>query len=464
MSAHRQFRFAALFFGTLLLATAAVGQGTLFTLFTNGPAAKRLNVVVLPEGYTASQTNLFLIDATNAVNNLLAQPPYQEYKNYFNAYAIFVASAETGSDHPLAPLYRNTYFNSSYNSFGNPNLITIPPNNFDVAYTNGQGKVDAILAALFPQYDMVMMVVNDGEYGGSGGITLITSVHLLAPEIVVHESGHSFGMLTDEYTDPYPGYTAIEQPNATAVTSSNSIKWKDWIPSGTLIPTPDVATNSSRIGLFQGAQYNTNGWYRPKHDCKMNHLFVGFCEVCGEQLVKSIYTQVRPIDAFLPAATNFGIYSTQAVTFAVTPLQPLTHNLAIQWYTNNFPANGATNPLFSLVPNTLGNGSHTLKAVVMDTTSLVRTDPLNVLKQTNTWNLFVSLNELSLVSAQSLTGSRFRFTVTGTAPQGFVLQASTNLVNWSPLSTSMLSAGKFDYTNAGLTNVAQKFYRTISPP
>ena len=92
----------------------ACAQATLTTLFTNGPTANRINLVVLSEGYTTGQLGQFLIDAGNAVSNLLAAPPYFEYSNYFNAFAISVASAQSGSDHytPSTSLV-NTYFNST---------------------------------------------------------------------------------------------------------------------------------------------------------------------------------------------------------------------------------------------------------------------------------------------------------------------------------------------------------------
>ena len=84
------------------------------TIVTNGPVSNRLNLVVLSEGYTSNELAQFLVDATNAVKTLLSHPPYQEYSNYFNAFAIKVASSESGSDHPLYGIYRNTYFNSTY--------------------------------------------------------------------------------------------------------------------------------------------------------------------------------------------------------------------------------------------------------------------------------------------------------------------------------------------------------------
>lgn len=441
-------------------------QGTLYPLFTNGPTAKRLNVVVMAEGYTTNQVSLFLFDATNAVNNLLAQQPYQEYRNYFNAYAIFVASAEAGSDHPVSGgILKNTHFNSSFDSYGISQLLTIPPNNYNGNYSQGQGKVDTLLAALMPEYDLAVMAVNDLEYGGSGGLTLITSVHLLGSEIIVHESGHTWGGLADEYDNgPPAGHVWVEKPNATAVTSRPSIRWNTWILGSTPLPTPESGENAELVGLFQGAQYAASGWYRPKLDCKMNNLGISFCEVCSEQLVKSVYARLRPIDSFTPTATNLTLYSTQAVTFSVATLQPLTYSLSVQWFTNNVAVTGASNPTFILSPMSQGNGSRTVKAIVSDATTLVRNDPTGLLRQTNTWNLTISLNDLTLVSARYLNADRFRFTVTGSAPAGFIIQASTNLFNWTALSTNTLTGGSYDFTNSNLTNMTRRYYRTVSPP
>ena len=117
------------------------------TILTNGPVSNRLNIVVLSEGYTTNQLAQFPVDATNAVNALLSHQPYQEYSNYFNAFAIEVASSQSGSDHPAYGSYVNTYFNSTYDP-ASDHLITIPPNFADTNYSHGQGKVDALLANL----------------------------------------------------------------------------------------------------------------------------------------------------------------------------------------------------------------------------------------------------------------------------------------------------------------------------
>ena len=103
-----------------------MGQPTLTPILANGPVSNRVNIVVLSEGYTTNQLGQFLANATNLVANFLGTTPYREYSNYFNAYAIAVASLERGSDHPTTGgPYRNTYFNSAYEFSDYSNIITI---------------------------------------------------------------------------------------------------------------------------------------------------------------------------------------------------------------------------------------------------------------------------------------------------------------------------------------------------
>ena len=443
----------------------ACAQATLTKLFTNGPAAKRINMVVLSEGYTAGQLGQFLNDARSAVSNLLASPPYLEYSNYFNAFAISVASAESGSDHHTPTLSLvNTYFNGTYDSFGTQRLITIPPNDWDGAYADGQGKVDALLQSLMPEYDLVILLVNDTQYGGSGGTTLISSLNSSSAEIVKHESGHTFGGLTDEYTNAYPAYTTVEKPNATAQTSRPLIKWGTWIDSATPIPTPQTSSYSMVVGLFQGAEYQTTGWYRPKLDCKMNHLGISFCEVCAEQLVTSIYGRISAIDSYSPASSSLSVTYAQAMPFAAIPLRPATHSLALQWFVDGAPIAAATNSTFTLQPQLFANGNHALRAQVLDTTTLVRSDPFHLLSNSVTWTVNISLSQMTLVSARTLTGGRLAFGVIGTAPRGLILQASTDLLSWSSLSTNALVGGRADFTNSDPAGIQHRFYRAQAVP
>jgi IgA Peptidase M64 len=450
----------------LILATCATGtaQTNFYTITTNGPSSNRFNLVFLSEGYPPAQAGQFLIDCTNALNGLLSRAPFAEYRSCFNAYAISVPSVDSGSDHPGWPLLRDTYFNSSYSI--DDLTITIPPNAFDNTYADGQGKVDALLQTYMPLCQAPVLLVNDSTSGGSDGFdkTAITSTGVARPDILAHEIGHVMANLGDEYTNANPGFPNTEEPNTTQETRTNYIKWKAWIAPSTPIPTPATASYTSVIGLFQGAHYHITNWYRPKYDCTMNHRGAPFCEVCGEALVLALYGKIRPVDAFTPASTNFSISTTQAVTFQLSLLQPSTHRLAVQWSTNGIAVPLATNALFTLLPAALSNGTHQLSAMVTDPTTLVRNDPTNLLQQTVRWTLDVNILQLRLDSPAWLNGGNFAFRVSGNAPQGFLIQTSTNLLNWTALSTNFLSGGVYWYTNRAVGPLSNRLYRAVTPP
>ncbi len=258
----------------------AQAQASFQTLLTNGPAGRRINIVFLSEGYSTNQLARFSVDATRVLTNLLATLPLRAYSNHFNAFAISVPSNQSGSDHPSTGSYRDTYFNSTYDSSGIPQLITIDG--------VGRSRLNSLLGTYMPQYDIVALIVNDTAYGGSGGFPLMASVNNSSAEIAIHELGHSFAGLGDEYSSAYPGYPDIEEPNTTRQTNRALIKWTSWILPTTLVPTPAVSSNGTVVGLFEGAHYHTTGWFRPKLNCKMRSLGVAFCEVCSETLVKSV--------------------------------------------------------------------------------------------------------------------------------------------------------------------------------
>ena len=312
--------------------STTVAQPPMVTIQTNGPVANRLNVVVLAEGYTTNQLGQFLVDATNTLSALLAEPPYQEYRNYFNTFAIPVASNQSGSDHPNGAQYRDTYFNSSYDP-DSDFLITIPPNEMDTNYSHGQGRVDALLQSNLPNCQLPVLLVNDSVNGGSdgsGGVA-IASTSPGSSVFAIHESGHVLANLGDEYTGEYPGYPDTEEPNTTTQTNPGLIKWRDWIDTNsTPVPTPPTAPYANAVGLFEGAHYFTTGWYRPKANCKMRGLGVPFCEVCTEALLKSTYSLVRPIESFSPPVEEpIPLFDNQSVTLEIVPMRPSHHDLLV---------------------------------------------------------------------------------------------------------------------------------------
>ena len=443
---------------------SAEAQPPMVTILTNGPAANRLNVVVLAEGYTSNQLGQFLVDATNTLSALLAEPPYQEYRNYFNTFATPVASVNSGSSHYGVP--NNTYFNSSYDT-NDDFLITIPPNEMDTNYSHGQGRVDALLQSNLPNCQLPVLLVNDSVNGGSdgSGSTAIASASPGAAVFAIHESGHVLANLGDEYTSEFPGYPNTEEPNTTMQTNLSQIKWRAWIDTNsTPVPTPPTASYADAVGLFEGAHYHTNGWYRPQLNCAMGNFSSPFCAVCREALVLALYQRVRPVDDFSPALTSYSASSTQMLAFAVNVLQPATYSLTIQWFTNAVPLAGATNLSFNIAASLLGGGVQQISARVRDETPLVRNDPDGRLTQTVTWSVNVGAVSLSLDNPTRLPNGAFSFRVTGNAPQGFVLQSSADLVNWSPLTTNALVAGQFIYTNAAGSGFSAQFFRARALP
>jgi hypothetical protein len=449
----------------MLLAMVLSAQAqSLTTIVTNGPASRRINIVVLAEGYTSNQVSLFQTHATTTVNNLLTVSPYTDYRSYFNAFAIFVPSRQAGSDHPSRGEFRDTYFNSTFDSYGIDRLVTIPPNNFDSNYSNGRGKVDQLLQQLMPEYDLAILLVNDLEYGGSGGEVLITSRSSLSAEIVRHESGHTFAGLDDEYSDPNPGYPDIEGPNTTRERRREFIKWRHWIEPGTPVPTPATAEFRSVVGLFEGAHYQVTDWFRPKLDCRMRSYGAPFCEVCTETLVKATYQRIRPIELFAPVQTNLSVFAGQPVRFDVQPLRPPLHSLQVRWLTNGIEAAGVTSEQFTFATGGLNPGIHTVEVQVRDQTAFVRSDPEKLLDQSLAWRVDVAPAPLLRLEVEPIVANVLELRISGQGDLQFVLERATVLPVWSPVSTNQLSGGSFRYTEALPPQSGGAYYRTVIYP
>lgn len=460
------------------LLAAPVARPAIFsTIITNGPTTNRVNLVIFSEGYTNGQLKTFLNDATNAANFFLSAEPYAEYSNYFNVFAVFTNSAHLGSTHLISQTYARgyTYFNSSYDSV-NDHLITIPPNTVDANPSHGQGEINSLLwtnyRAIFPSTNnnLPALLVNDPVAGGSDGgssdygLTAISSIGDVSA-ILVHESGHTLGKLGDEYTAAYPGFSTNDvEPNTTVQTNLSKIKWNVWISNSTPIPTPFLGAYANDVGLFLGAHYHPTGWYRPYENCCMQSFGVGFCPVCQETLVLAIYGKVRPLYGYAPGTNSLTATTPTNLTFSLNLLQPATHNLSVQWRTNNVTVAGATNPALNLWWAQLGNGTNKVEADVWDATSMVQTATNRVLKQTNVWTVKLSVPVMQLDLLKWLTNGSFSFQVTGSAPSNVIVQMSTNLLQWTNVLTSSISGGKFFYTNSGARTAPRRFFRAKTSP
>jgi hypothetical protein len=365
----------------LFTVSSAFSEGaTLRPLIPSGDLSNQINFVFLSEGYTSAQETNFFTDAQRAGVAILRAKPFNAYTNFFNVVGIFVASAESGSDHPSRNLYRDTYFNSRYDSAGASYRVSVPPNESDTHYAMGLGKINNLLAQFGLPSAVPILLVNDPEYGGSGGGITIASTHSTSAALVLHELGHSFARLWEEYEGTTSG--AVDAVNNTTKTNLADIPWKRWIDPSTPLPTPETDPYANVVGVFEGAGGFQSGTYRPKFNCRMRSIDAEFCEVCSEALILSFYKRIAAFDAWNPMADHLTVPSgsIQRFEFLKVPAHP---DLSVQWYIDGSPATNGSSFLFD--SRSFSAGDHTVSAVAQDRTPMVRYDPFNVLHDERQW-------------------------------------------------------------------------------
>lgn len=248
-------------------------------------APKRIDVAIVAEGYTAGQAEAFYADAEAAVSSILAHEPFKHYADRFNFVAVAAASRDSDVSIPKEGLWRNTALSSHFSTFYSDRYLT----------TLQQRDLHNLLAGI--PYEHIIILANTYTYGGGGiynAYTLTTTHHAAFKPVVVHEFGHSFGGLADEYyyDDQYenyyrPGEEPWEQ-NITTLAHFDQ-KWKDMVPAGTPIPTPPDTRHMDRIGVYEGGGYMSKGVYRACQDCRMKtNECKAFCPVCQRALSRLI--------------------------------------------------------------------------------------------------------------------------------------------------------------------------------
>jgi hypothetical protein len=215
-----------------------------------------------------------------------------------------------------------------------------------------------------------------------------------AVEIALHEFGHSFADLADEYDTGGPTtYTGPEPaaPNVSihdaANMSSLETKWHLWL-------------DEANVDTFEGAMYSKNGIYRPTDDSKMRSLDRPFEQVNTEQFVLSAYETVRPIDS----ATPPGTYPPDT-EFFVDPVDPTTHNLDVQWFLDGVPIPGANGTSFDTSTLGLLFGTYSLSAKVVDNTDLVRDEALRDSLMTEERQWTIEVNSPPIITNVQLSAS-----------------------------------------------------------
>jgi hypothetical protein len=257
-----------------------------FDALISGDPAQKVDIVILPEGYTAAEMDKFKADCDKFTTGLFTVKPYSQNRDKFNIRGVLAPSVESGTDIPGDKVWKNTIMNSSFYTFDSERYL--------MTYDN---KSVRNLAANAP-YDQIYILVNTTKYGGGAIYNFYNcsvNSNASSAKIFVHEFGHGFAALADEYddgstsfNDMYPLNLEPWEPNITTLVKFET-KWKGKLPANTPIPTQLENGSGMKLGVYQGGGYVAKGVYRPTPDCLMR-TFSGneFCPVCTAAIQKML--------------------------------------------------------------------------------------------------------------------------------------------------------------------------------
>jgi hypothetical protein len=317
---------------------AAPPRQELLAVERHGEPADKVDLLLVGDGYTAAECAAkFGPDARRMAEALFRHEPFAARRGDFNVWGLCPASAEPGIARPSSGTYRRTPIGTTYDAFGSERYVLT----FD-------NRALREVAAWAP-YEFVAILVNADTYGGGGIFGAFATVAVgsdWADYVFVHEFGHHFAGLADEYyTSPVayePAAVVVEpwQANVTALLEGQPLKWRELVRAGTPVPTPwpkhdfedrqrdfqarrkqiragrrperdmnalyreeqayttrllGPARHAADVGAFQGANYDARAYYRPQLDCVMfTRDAVPFCRVCQHALEQVIDLYAGP--------------------------------------------------------------------------------------------------------------------------------------------------------------------------
>ncbi len=304
--------------------------GALMELQKVGDPSTKVDLLVLGDGYTAAERGKFAQDAQRFMDALFSTSPFREHRKDFNVWGLCPAAEESGVSRPSSGLYRRSPVGAAYDAFGTERYVLTTEN-----------RVLRDVASFAP-YEFIEILVNGQTFGGGGIFNQYATVaidNLWAGYVGVHEFGHQFAGLADEYYTSEVAYLPPEnktepwEPNVTALLDPVNLKWKDLIAPGTPVPTPwdkeefeslqreiqrqrkelraagrpeaemdelfrkerekvDAMLVSQKyagkVGAFEGANYAAKGYYRPEVNCIMFTRYNKFCAVCRRAIERVI--------------------------------------------------------------------------------------------------------------------------------------------------------------------------------
>lgn len=255
-------------------------------LHRGGDPKEAIDVAILAEGYTRAEMDSFYRHALTAVEAILSYEPFKSRADKFNFVAVATPSDDSGVSVPRLGEWRSTAFSSHFSTFYSDRYLT----------SLHVKDINDALAGI--PYEHIIILANTPEYGGGGiynSYTLTTARHKQFRPVVVHEFGHSFGGLADEYfyeseanEEAYPTEVEPWEPNITTLADFKG-KWENLIPKDAPRPTPVSEAAKWPVGLYEGGGYVSHGVYRPADNCRMRtNTAPDFCPACRQALCRLI--------------------------------------------------------------------------------------------------------------------------------------------------------------------------------
>lgn len=348
------------------------------TIVDSGDPSNRYDIVFVGDAYTADQIEDYRRDVRAATDTFFAVEPFASYRAYINIHRIDVVSNESGVRGVGEP-EKDTAFKTREGDF--------------IRLRGDRGAVNDVVADFAPDADAIVCLSRDARGGTSfGKICFAGAARVSAgSDIVTHELGHTIAGLADEYSQsgaeippfllkagefigrPLARLAGFKFQNATARTGRRSIPWRHWIEDSTPLPTP---LGSGEVGLFEGAFYLDENFYRPEETCLMREGR-DFCAVCKEALILALEEEV------VPFSVRHGEESGGA-RLTLNSFAP--DRVRARWFLRKTEVARGVSELF-LKPSDLTRSKVELRLEVQDGNRAVRRDDRRELVEAFTWTL-----------------------------------------------------------------------------